>query len=285
MNIAERRIDEVMTPLPHAIGSDQTVAAAARRMHELGIRHLPVLERGRLVGIVSDADVMAVVASTRPETVRLDTVMRLPLAVRAEMTISETVRLMAEWHADAAVVVDGEAVVGVVTSTDALHVLASLLEGLPNFDRASRPSVVKQRVLSEHRLLRHMVCEVEAIAERAQAGEAAAEPELRNRARALCRTFKRHLDLEDAILVPILRESDAYGPQRAERLEREHAEQRRMVADVTDAIDNVSDVRELASRVLALAREAVRDMKHEENDALRDDLIRDDGIQPEIFTG
>ena len=46
-----------MTPAPHSIGSDQTIATAARMMNEHHIRHLPVLNGGRLLGILTDRDI------------------------------------------------------------------------------------------------------------------------------------------------------------------------------------------------------------------------------------
>lgn len=47
---------EVMTADPDTIGPDATAIEALRRMHDGGYRHLPIVERGRLVGIVSRRD-------------------------------------------------------------------------------------------------------------------------------------------------------------------------------------------------------------------------------------
>jgi CBS domain-containing protein len=47
---------EVMTRDPDTIGLDDTVCNAIRRMDEFGYRHLPVVERGRIVGIISTRD-------------------------------------------------------------------------------------------------------------------------------------------------------------------------------------------------------------------------------------
>jgi CBS domain-containing protein len=48
-----------MTDRPVAVGPDEDVAAAARRMAELGVRHLPVVDRDRLVGMLSMRDLRA----------------------------------------------------------------------------------------------------------------------------------------------------------------------------------------------------------------------------------
>jgi CBS domain-containing protein len=51
---------ELMTAPAITIGPDATLAEAARRMEELRVKRLPVVEAGRLVGIVSRSDVLKV---------------------------------------------------------------------------------------------------------------------------------------------------------------------------------------------------------------------------------
>jgi len=46
-----------LTPLPEHIDPDD-LSDVARRMLELGVRHLPVVEGGRIVGMVSALDVL-----------------------------------------------------------------------------------------------------------------------------------------------------------------------------------------------------------------------------------
>ena len=51
---------EVMTPKPDTIETRALALDALHKMHDGGYRHLPVLERGRLVGIVSRRDFIGV---------------------------------------------------------------------------------------------------------------------------------------------------------------------------------------------------------------------------------
>ena len=51
-----------MTPSPHTIGAEQTLATAARLFREHQIRHLPVLTAGRLVGMLTERDLALVEA-------------------------------------------------------------------------------------------------------------------------------------------------------------------------------------------------------------------------------
>ena len=52
-------VAEVMTPNPDTIGPDDTAAEALDMMRKRGYRHLPVVDDGRLVGMVSVRDLYA----------------------------------------------------------------------------------------------------------------------------------------------------------------------------------------------------------------------------------
>ena len=47
------RLSEVMTPSPLTVEPDRSFGVALRLMHENGFRHLPVVENGKPVGIVT----------------------------------------------------------------------------------------------------------------------------------------------------------------------------------------------------------------------------------------
>ena len=51
-------VSDYMTPAPEVPGPDSELAAAARVMLELGVRYLPVVRGGRLVGVLSMRDVL-----------------------------------------------------------------------------------------------------------------------------------------------------------------------------------------------------------------------------------
>jgi CBS domain-containing protein len=52
-------VSEYTTPAPTVLGPDSELVEAAHRMLELGVRHLPVLRDGRLVGVLSIRDLLA----------------------------------------------------------------------------------------------------------------------------------------------------------------------------------------------------------------------------------
>ena len=65
---SKTRLAEVMTRGPDCIGSTETAREALRRMDEFGYRHLPVVEGGQVLGVISMRDVPAeTMARTLPE--------------------------------------------------------------------------------------------------------------------------------------------------------------------------------------------------------------------------
>jgi len=64
------RLADVMTPAPQTVGPDRSFGYALLMMHDNGYRHVPVVENGKLIGIVSarnalDPDLEEFVAESR----------------------------------------------------------------------------------------------------------------------------------------------------------------------------------------------------------------------------
>jgi CBS domain-containing protein len=52
------RVADYMTDRPVTVAPDDGLAVAAQRMADLGVRHLPVVEGGRLLGVLSMRDLL-----------------------------------------------------------------------------------------------------------------------------------------------------------------------------------------------------------------------------------
>jgi acetoin utilization protein AcuB len=118
-----------MSVSPVVIGVGDTLAAAHRVMRERGVRHLPVLDAGRLVGVVSQGDLVLAesVAGVDPATDSVREAMSGdPYAVPPGAPLEEVAATMAERRLGSAIVVDRGVVIGVFTTVDALRALALL---------------------------------------------------------------------------------------------------------------------------------------------------------------
>ncbi len=121
-----------MTSSPATIEANRSLAEAHRVMRRQGIRHLPVVAGGGLVGILSlrDLHLLETLRDVDPEKVTVDEAMtRSPYTVEPDAAVETVAQTLAENKWGSAVVVDGGKVVGMFTTTDALCELARLLEG------------------------------------------------------------------------------------------------------------------------------------------------------------
>jgi acetoin utilization protein AcuB len=123
----DKTIADYMTKSPHSIGYDQSLAHAHQMMREFHIRHLPVLNGGRLVGVLSDRD-LAFLENLKDVNASKMTVEEamtsVPYAVTKSARLGQVAREMAEHRYGSAVVMENEHVVGVFTTVDALRALA-----------------------------------------------------------------------------------------------------------------------------------------------------------------
>ena len=124
-------IDDCMAPTPLFVGKSATMAEAHATMRENRIRHLPVIEDGTLLGLVSIRDLllMETLQDVDPAKVIVAEAMSVPAySVKTGTDLREVVLNMhARKYGSAVVVNDEDVVVGVFTTQDALRVLANLL--------------------------------------------------------------------------------------------------------------------------------------------------------------
>jgi acetoin utilization protein AcuB len=127
--MARHTVQEYMSIAPVVVSSDRTLAEAHRLMRERNIRHLPVVDLGKLVGVVSQRDLylLETLKGVDPgtETVR-EAMAPDPYAVPPDARLGDVAAAMAESKFGSAVVVDRGSVIGLFTTIDALRALAEV---------------------------------------------------------------------------------------------------------------------------------------------------------------
>ena len=127
---ADIEIEEVMTPQPVTIGRTETLATAHELMRENEVRHLPVLEHGELVGVVTQRNLylLETIAGVdlREDSVD-DAMSNDAYAVQPDAPLDVVTAHMAAHRYGCAVVIERGRVIGIFTATDALRVLAGTL--------------------------------------------------------------------------------------------------------------------------------------------------------------
>ena len=145
-----------LTTIPPAAPLAEAVALMAARH----IRHLPVLERGWLVGIVSDRDLKSAIAPDGGDAATglarsVSSVMtRDVVTIGPDFPVEDAARLMVREKISALPVIETDQVLGIVTETDILRLFVKALG-------ASEPSSRIDIVIGRHDAVAHVVQSVE----------------------------------------------------------------------------------------------------------------------------
>lgn len=124
-----KRIREVMTRQPWTVQLDDSLSVARRMIAEREIHHLPVLDGGLVVGIVTEPDL----AHAADHLGTVEDVVESALTVDDDTPIDEVLDVMMTRRADAVIVTNEGVVEGIFTATDAVRELRDLLR-LPRVD-------------------------------------------------------------------------------------------------------------------------------------------------------
>jgi acetoin utilization protein AcuB len=132
-------VKHLMTPDPIPIAPDQSVADAGEIMTEKGIRHLPVLEDGVLVGLVTRSSLARALPGlgtgltrfevnylTSNTTVR-EVMINDPALGNEDMAAEEAARVMNAQRISSLIVMREGQPVGIITDTDIFEAMLELL--------------------------------------------------------------------------------------------------------------------------------------------------------------
>ena len=122
-------VREHMTRLPVEIERIENVGNAERMMELFGIRHVPVMSGSHLKGIISQRDILQarIRLGTSVDEMPIEELCQQDVLSVGPLTpVGEVTRQMVEKSVGSALVVDGNFVVGIFTSTDALKLLTKV---------------------------------------------------------------------------------------------------------------------------------------------------------------
>lgn len=124
-------VREMMRSPVTTIQAGARLQEASQLFRSLGFRHLPVLDEGRLVGVLTDRDLRWATSSLCPQPRTLDEPVRLamsgpPITVDPIYPVEDAARIMREHKIGCLPVVDGPELVGILTGMDILDTLILL---------------------------------------------------------------------------------------------------------------------------------------------------------------
>lgn len=126
-----------MSASPITVGSEDSLQAALDLLHRRNIRELPVVDNGRLIGIVTDRDLREIAPSypifrseqeirSYMENLKVAAAMTVdPIVVRPETPIVEAAKLLKTYRIGSLPVVEDGKLVGIISVTDLLKLFIS----------------------------------------------------------------------------------------------------------------------------------------------------------------
>ena len=114
------KIRDVMTPNPRTVSPNDTVQAAARVMQDEDTGAVPVVEGGRVLGVVTDRDIVVrVVAEGGSLSAPVgDVATKSVVCATPEMSTTEASELMSEHQIRRLPVIENDRLVGIVSLGD-----------------------------------------------------------------------------------------------------------------------------------------------------------------------
>lgn len=125
-------VGDCMSENPVTIPADLSLGDAAARMFDHGIRHLPVIDQGHVVGIVSERDLALVTGIPGVDKERVEVTEAMsphPYIVAPSTPLEQVIAVMHERKLGTAVVMEDGEMRGIFSVVDALEVLLRMLRG------------------------------------------------------------------------------------------------------------------------------------------------------------
>ena len=129
LEVIEMKVHEWMVKDPVTVSKDQEVQDCVDLMKEYSIRHLPVVEDQKLVGLVTESDLREVSSASFIEDMTIESVMiTKPITVSPDTDIEDAAKLIYYHKIGGLPVIDNdEEVVGIITVVDLLEVFIELM--------------------------------------------------------------------------------------------------------------------------------------------------------------
>lgn len=136
--MSARLVRDVMSEKIVQISAGDTLSTVEDIMTLGGVRHMPVVRAGKLVGVVSERDLLRASLSNLTEfgteqrraflhVVEIERVMTSPpVVIGPDDSVEDAALLMAEKKIGCLPVVDGERLMGMITETDILRYFAGV---------------------------------------------------------------------------------------------------------------------------------------------------------------
>lgn len=120
-------VKAVMTPFPHSIEAGEPMIKAREMMTDYGFHHLPVIDQGELVGVISEPDLRRAESAESGAHQVADVTRQESFLVDLSEPLDRVLSKMARLQVGSVLVVKEDRLAGIFTVTDACRSFAECL--------------------------------------------------------------------------------------------------------------------------------------------------------------
>ena len=129
-------VEDVMVPKPFTIKKDKSLHDAQNKMVKQSIRHLPVVEKGKLIGIITESDIRGAFINKKPNgklerdpaKMKIENFMTQdPMTVSKETNIEDAALTIYQYKIGALPVLDNGKLVGIISIMDMLGLFIDMM--------------------------------------------------------------------------------------------------------------------------------------------------------------
>jgi acetoin utilization protein AcuB len=129
-------VSQIMSAKIVTISPNRRVGQALKLMQKHQIRHLPVMEKDRMVGWITSRDLREILLASMLEEIKVgDVMVQAPMSVTPDTEVEEAARLIHEHKIGGMPVVEGDRLVGVITMQDLIAAFIAMLGLLKSSSR------------------------------------------------------------------------------------------------------------------------------------------------------
>jgi acetoin utilization protein AcuB len=142
-------VGQIMSTGIVTISPDKRVGQALKLMQKHQIRHVPVMEKNRMVGWITSRDLREILLASMLEDIKVgDVMVQAPISVTPNTDVEEAARLIHEHKIGGMPVVEGDRLMGVITMQDLISAFIAMLGLLKSSSRLdllldSRPEALE----------------------------------------------------------------------------------------------------------------------------------------------
>ncbi|RLG45209.1 MAG: histidine kinase [Thermoproteota archaeon] len=120
------KVKEVMTRNVETIEKDENISEAARKMREKGIKSLLVVDKGKIIGIITTTDIVKKAMTTGKINTKVSTIMTPNIiTISPETPVKEAARIMVENKIRHLPITEQDKIVGIISDRDILRALVA----------------------------------------------------------------------------------------------------------------------------------------------------------------